>query len=183
MNTIRGYGIRGLAGGRPLLFSGGIDTLANRLALVGVRCSVHAQGWLLHPYGNVDATFADALKAARGGARIVLFGHSMGADAALMVATKLHEAKVPVALVACFDPTSFKFVFGPPAVPPNVGCVFNFYQKVDPVGRGVLRAAPGFKGRLIQERHDQAHVALDDDPVLHARVVDEVRKLTAAAAA
>jgi hypothetical protein len=68
-------------------------------------------------------------------------------------------------------------------VPPNVSCAFNFYQKVDPVGRGTLRAAAGFRGRLIQERHDQAHVALDDDPKLHARVIGEMRKLIAAAAA
>jgi pimeloyl-ACP methyl ester carboxylesterase len=180
---IRGYAIRGLAGGPPLYFSRGMDTLANRLNLIGVSCSVHAQGWLLHPYGQVEAIFADALKSARSGAQIVLFGHSMGADAALKVAAKLGEAKVAVPLVACFDPTSFKALFGPPPVPANVGCALNFYQKVDPVGRGTLRAARGFKGRLIQERHDQPHVTLDDDPKLHARVVDEVRALMAAQAA
>ena len=180
---LRGYAIRGLAGGPPLYFSRGMDTLAHRLTALGVTCSVHAQGWLLHPYGNVGAIFADALQAARGGARIVLFGHSMGADAALKVAVRLGEAKIAVPLVACFDPTSFRALLGPPPVPPNVSCALNFYQKVDPVGRGTLRAAPGFRGRLIQERHDQAHVALDDDPKLHARVIDEVKTLMAAAAA
>jgi pimeloyl-ACP methyl ester carboxylesterase len=182
--SIRGYAIRGLAGGPPLYFSRGMDTLANRLRLVGADCSVHAQGWLLHPYGNVEAVFADALKAARSGARIVLAGHSMGADAALKVAVKLGAAKVSVPLVACFDPTSFSgALLGPPPVPANVGCALNFYQKVDPVGRGTLRPATGFKGRLIQERHDQPHVTLDDDPALHARVVNEVRSMMAAQAA
>lgn len=180
---IRGYAIRGLAGGPPLHFSRGMDTLANRLNLIGVECSVHAQGWLLHPYGNVGTIFADALKAARAGARIVLCGHSMGADAAVKVAAKLGEAKVAVPLLACFDPTSFKTLFGPPPVPANVGCVLNFYQKVDPVGRGVLRAVTDFRGRLVQERHDQLHVTLDDDPALHKRVVDEVRALMTARAA
>ncbi|NWG26796.1 MAG: hypothetical protein HXY30_20650 [Pseudorhodoplanes sp.] len=180
---IRGYAIRGLAGGPPLYFSRGMDTLADRLKALGVTCSVHAQGWLLHPYGNVGTILADALQAAQAGARIVLIGHSMGADAALKVAVRLGENKIAVPLVVCFDPTSFRALLGPPPVPPNVGCALNFYQKVDPVGRGTLRAAPGFRGRLIQERHDQAHVTLDDDPKLHARVVAEVKTLMAAAAA
>ena len=178
---LRGYAIRGLAGGPPLYFSRGMDTLANRLALIGVPCSVHAQGLLLLPYGQVERIFADALKAARGGAGIVLAGHSMGADAALKVAARLGEYDIRVPLVACFDPTSFRALLGPPPVPANVSCAYNFYQKVDPVGRGVLRAGPGFKGRLIQERHDQLHVTLDDDAALHARVVDEARRLLAAA--
>lgn len=136
---------------------------------------------MLSPYGEVARIGADALRAAKAGARPILIGHSMGADAALKVAVQLDAHAVAVPLVVCFDPTSFKLVFGPPPVPKNVARALCFYQKVAPLGRGVLRPGPGFSGTLVQERHDQMHSRLDDDPALHVRVVEEVRRLLRAA--
>lgn len=178
---LRAFAIRGLAGGAPLHFSHGMDVLAGKLRALGVTCSVHEQGSLLRPYGEVARIGADALRAAKAGARPVLIGHSMGADAALKVAVQLDAHAVAVPLVVCFDPTSFKLVFGPPPVPKNVARALCFYQKVAPLGRGVLRPGPGFSGTLVQERHDQMHSRLDDDPALHVRVVEEVRRLLRAA--
>lgn len=166
--TIRAYTIRGLAGS---IFSRGMDALAAKLNAAGVRCTVHAHG--LFRLENVPRIAADALRAAKAGARVVLVGHSYGGDAALTVANRLHEERVPVPLLVAFDPTWF----GAPPVPANVARAIGFYQKVDPVGRGVLRAGDGFSGALINERHDEPHVRIDDDPALHARVIAEVAKL------
>lgn len=182
-DPIHAFAIRGLAGGPPLYFSGGMDTLAEKLRRTGVACTVHDHGSFLRPYGDVPAICDQALRAAERGARVVLIGHSMGADAALKVATLLDARRVPVPLVVCFDPTAFKLVFGPPPVPRNVGRAICFYQNLTPLGRGRLRAGPGFSGQLVQELHDRIHSRIDDDPVLHARVLAEVARLRSQGAA
>lgn len=179
---LRVFLIRGLAGGRPFCFSGGLDLLARKLNSQGVSASLHAQGSFLRPYGEVSAIAGAARAAAGSGARPVLIGHSMGADAALMVAVRLQAARIAVPLVVCFDPTSFRLLFGPPPVPANVGRALCFYQKVSLLGRGVLQTAPGFKGALIQERVATIHSAVDDEPALHARVLAEVEALASARA-
>jgi thioesterase domain-containing protein len=171
------FAIRGLAGGAPFHFSGGMDAIAQKLSRIGVSCAVHDQGSFLRPYGNVQRIAAAALRAAEQGAAPVLIGHSMGADAALKVATLLDARGVVVPLVVCFDPTSFRILFGPPPVPKNVRRALCFYQKLTPIGRGVLRPAANFTGTLIQERHDRIHSRLDDDAALQARTISEVEKL------
>lgn len=176
-HTLHAFAIRGLAGGAPFYFSGGMDALAGKLSRAGARCDVRDQGSFVRPYGEVPAIFAEALRAVQAGARPILIGHSMGADAALKVAARLAAHGVKVPLVVCFDPTSFKLLFGPPPVPANVGRAICFYQKMTPLGRGTLRTGAGFTGALIQERHDRIHSRLDDDPVLQARVVAEVERL------
>jgi pimeloyl-ACP methyl ester carboxylesterase len=177
---LRAFLIHGLAGGRPFSFSGGLDVLARKLSAQGVTASVHAQGSFLRPYGVVGAIAAAAHSAARNGARPVLIGHSMGADAALKVAVQLEAARVAVPLVVCFDPTSFRLLFGPPPVAANVARALCFYQKISPLGRGLLKAAPGFTGTLIQQQVATIHSAVDDDPALHTRVLAEVKALQAA---
>lgn len=176
---LRAFLIHGLAGGRPFYFSGGLDALSRKLNAQGVVASVHEQGSFLFPYGGVDAIAAASLSAARNGARPVLIGHSMGADAALKVAVRLNASRVAVPLLVCFDPTSFRLLFGPPPVPANVARALCFYQKISPLGRGILKAGPGFTGTLVQERVSEIHSAVDDDPKLQARVMAEVEKLRA----
>ena len=61
--------------------------------------------------------------------------------------------------------------------PPNVARALCFYQKISPLGRGVLKAAPGFTGSLVQERVSEIHSLVDDDPKLQARVLAEVETL------
>ena len=177
MNIERVFLIRGLAGGRPFHFSGGMDALARKLKAAGIAASVHEQGSISRPYGEVDTIAAAAVAAAREGKRPILVGHSMGADAALKVAVKLSGERIAVPLVVCFDPTSFRLLFGPPAVPANVERALCFYQKISPLGRGMLKAAPGFKGVLVQEQVGTFHSAVDDDPVLQQRVVSEIQQL------
>lgn len=116
---------------------------------------------------------AAAIRAAKLGARIVLVGHSYGGDAALMIAGRLSDEDVPVPLLVAFDPTWF----GAPPVPGNVVRAIGFYQKIDPVGRGELKPSSDFDGDLVSEKHNEPHIRIDDDPVLHARVLAEVARL------
>lgn len=174
---LHAFAIRGLAGGAPFHFSGGMDAIAARLRRIGVACDVYDQGSFLRPYGEVPRILDAALRAAGEGAQPVLIGHSMGADAALKVAVGLEAHEIGVPLIVCFDPTSFKLMFGPPPVPKNVGRAICFYQKLTPLGRGVLRVGPEFTGTLIQEQHERIHSRLDDDPALQARVLAEVERL------
>ncbi len=171
---LRVFLIRGLAGGRPFCFSGGLDVLAQKLKARGIWASVHEQCSLLRPYGAVDALTITALRSARDGARPILIGHSMGADVALKVATGLAASAVPVPLVVCFDPTSFRLLLGPPPVPRNVARALCFYQKISPLGRGILTPGVGFTGALIQERVSLIHSSVDDDPALQSRVLAEI---------
>ena len=171
--------IRGLAGGRPFYFSGGMDALARKLSAASVAASVHEQGALLRPYGEVGTITRLALSAARTQQRPVLIGHSMGADAALKVAVNLGGEGIAVPLVVCFDPTSFRLLFGPPPVPANVARAVCFYQRISLLGRGMLKPGQGFSGTLIQERVATLHSAIDDDPVLQQRVMDEILTLQA----
>jgi pimeloyl-ACP methyl ester carboxylesterase len=174
---LRAFLIHGLAGGRPFYFSGGLDVLAGKLKAKGVGASVHPQGSLLRPYGGVGAVATAARAAAEKGERPVLIGHSMGADAAIKVAVQLETSRIAVPLLVCFDPTSFRLLFGPPPVPGNVARAFCFYQKRSPLGRGVLRAAPDFRGVLIHQQVASIHSAVDDDPALQARVIAEIEAL------
>jgi pimeloyl-ACP methyl ester carboxylesterase len=160
--------IRGLWG---LFWSRGMDKLARKLRAAGIETSVHSKG--LFGYSGVPAIAEAALSAAKAGSKIILGGHSMGADAAVMVAERLGEKRIEIPLVACFDPTTF----GCPPVPANVTRALNFYQKRSALGRGTLAPGRGFKGTIEQRQVDDIHVRIDDDPELHARVLAEAKAL------
>jgi pimeloyl-ACP methyl ester carboxylesterase len=176
---VRAYAIRGLAG---QIFSRGMNTLADELnAVDGVRCSVEDEAsWF--PYDHVPMIAKTAREAAAAGAAIVLIGHSMGGDAAMRVAVALGRDGIEVPLVACIDPTTF----GCPQIPPNVIEARDYYQKVDPIGRGVLVPSAEFaallrerKRTLIQERHDMPHIVIDDSHPIHIKIVAAVKALAA----
>lgn len=177
MRQLHAFAIRGLAGGPPFYFSQGMDVIASKLIAAGASADIYDQGSIVSPYGMVPAITAHVLRVVKNGALPVLLGHSMGADAALKVATALDARNIRLPLVVCFDPTSFRILFGPPPVPKNVSRAICFYQKITPLGRGILKPGTGFAGTLIQERRDSIHSRIDDDPQLHARVLAEIRAL------
>src|SRR5712692_9246749 len=112
----------------------GLDALASKLAKRGIAASV---------YGHLEAASVanQAIQDYRSGkARsIVLIGHSLGAGAAVSVASGLEAAGVPVALLVLLDP---KAVF---AVPRNVSRAVNFYI---PGSGWPAAAGAGFRGGL-----------------------------------
>jgi hypothetical protein len=60
----------------------------------------------------------------RSGARIVLYGQSLGGDAAIHLARELNAMDVPVLLTVQVDSVGLHDA----SIPPNVGAAANFYQ-------------------------------------------------------
>jgi pimeloyl-ACP methyl ester carboxylesterase len=174
---VRAFLIYGLIGGPfpyGLGYSLGLDVLRDKLVAAGIKASTHVEGVVL-PHTNVGHIAALATRAARAGNRIVLLGHSMGADAAVKIAMRLGEEKLAVDLLVGLDPTKF---FCPP-IPANVVRAICFYQKEfgDYLGRGRFSPAHDFTGECVNERVPYGHKVMDDAPELHARVLAEAGKL------
>jgi pimeloyl-ACP methyl ester carboxylesterase len=176
---VRAFLIYGLIGGPfPYGFgySLGLDVLRNKLIAAGIKASSHVEG-VVFPHTNVPRLSALAIKAARAGNRILLIGHSMGADAAVKIAIRLGREKLAVDLLIGLDPTKFAC----PRVPANVARAICFYQKEfgDYLGRGRFSPAPDFAGECRNERVPFGHKVMDDAPELHERVLAEAGKLQA----
>jgi len=181
MNTdrkpVRAFLIYGLIGGPfpyGLGYSLGLDLLRDKLRADGIDASAHVEGVLL-PHTNVRSLSRQAEEAVRASQKLLLLGHSMGADAAVKIATRLAEKNLAVDLLIGFDPTKFAC----PYVPPNVKRALCFYQKEfgDWLGRGLFHPAPGFAGECVNERVPFRHKKMDDAAELHERVLAEAKKL------
>ena len=174
---VRAFLIYGLIGGPfpyGLGYSLGLDVLRDKLRARGVKATTHVEGVLI-PHTNVANLAAKAADAARGGSKLLLLGHSMGADAAVKIAGRLAAENLPVDLLIGFDPTKFAC----PAVPANVRRALCFYQKElgDWLGRGRFLPASDFGGECVNERVPFGHKVMDDAPEMHERVLAEAGKL------
>lgn len=175
MRTVRAFNIRGL-GRFP---SNGMVKLTRLLnEIPGVSATTDDHGIFGFEY---VANLTEACVAAhKSGRLIALNGHSFGANAAIMIATQLAGSDIEVDYLAAIDPAA-QFAL---SVPLNVRRIYNPYQKVDPVGRGVVKPADGeseahWAARAVIERRDQLHVHIDDDPIVHRTIVAAVKALTA----
>jgi pimeloyl-ACP methyl ester carboxylesterase len=159
--AVRVFAIRGVAG---VFFSRGMNALCDELAeLSSVTCTVE-------DFTDVPTIESQARDADAAGAQVVLVGHSMGADAAIKIATEIAR---PVAVVALIDPPQF---YDRP-VPDNVAVVLNYYQRIDIFGRGAVSTAAGFKGRITRMERDEPHIVIDRDPEIHAAIIAEIVNL------
>ena len=160
------YLIRGLLGE---IFSRGLDQLAENINHRGVRASVHG----LLEVSSLTEEIIRKYKDDPSSAPIILIGHSSGGDAIISMAERMKDANVPVGLAFGFDPTP---VAG--AVPDNVEVFINLFQKTNPIGGGEVKAASGFRGRLInvdlREHTEIIHITLDKSSKLHELVADEI---------
>ena len=159
----RVYALRGMMG---TVFSTGMNDLATELNSRGLRASVYDRD------GQDVAENAIAeYKAAPERTRIMLVGHSDGADTVIEIARKLKDAGVPVALVVTFDPTR---VFSKP-VPSNVERFVNLYQSSNLLGGGSAKRDPDFHGHFsnvnLRERLDIGHVTIDKMRALHEAII------------
>lgn len=176
---VRAFLIYGLIGGPfpyGLGYSLGLDVLRDKLRALGVDATTHVEGVFV-PHTNVAALTQQATAAARGGNKLLLLGHSMGADAAVKIACRLADANLPIDLLIGLDPTKFAC----PDVPENVKRALCFYQQEfgDYLGRGRFTPATEFAGECVNERVPYGHKVMDDAPELHERVLAEARKLFA----
>ena len=128
----RAYLFRGVAG---LLYSRGMDSLAERIQQAGISASV--QTYLLwRPVAE------DAIRDYRSDPQpITIIGHSMGGDSALVFAERLNAEGIPVSLLATFDPTRIA-----DDVPPNVERYINVFQSSNIMGGGNVVQGSRFHG-------------------------------------
>jgi len=87
--------------------------------------------------------------AERARARVILFGHSWGAAAVVLLARELDRAGIPVLLTIQVDSVA-KFWQQDAVIPDNVAAAANFYQPHGLVhGRALIWAANGSKTRIL----------------------------------
>lgn len=174
MRKVRAFNIRGLA---RFPSNGMIRLPALLNEIEGVSATTNDHGIFGFEYvGNLTQA---CIATHRSGRLIALSGHSFGGNAAIMIAARLATQGIAVDYLAAIDPAAQM----PLSVPLNVKRIYNPYQKVDPVGRGVVIPADGesaarWKARATIERRDQLHVRMDDDASIHRTIVNAVKTLT-----
>jgi pimeloyl-ACP methyl ester carboxylesterase len=145
------YLMRGLLN----IFSLGMDQLATEIQGHGIEASVYN-------HTLADSVVAQIVQKYRAGDHgpYILVGHSLGADAVMMMAQSLNAQGVPVALVVPFDGT------GSYAASKNVACVLNLTQRV----YAYMRPGSGFRGKL-------QNVDVSSDPSIDHFTIDKSPRL------
>lgn len=161
------YLLRGLMD----VFSQGMDALADKLRHKGFTANVanHAS------WSSIARKITERYKSSKYPEPVFLIGHSLGADAVIMLSERLAKEGVPVSLVVTFDPVH------PRPAPTNVKRFINYYQSNNGWGAAV-KPGPGFKASLanndLKDRTDIHHTSIDKADFLHDKVVSEMVRLS-----
>jgi pimeloyl-ACP methyl ester carboxylesterase len=164
---IRVYLLRGLFVG-GYIFSRGLDALAKKMEsrVENLKASVHWNEEWLFLENDAEAAYK------QNGARVVLIGHSAGADSALRIAASI--APAPVALVVTIDPTRIA-----PSISSNIEHFLNLYNSTTLLGGGSFRPRR-FNGRFEQvDLSSQVflHIGMDKSSVVQSMILDRVVSL------
>jgi fermentation-respiration switch protein FrsA (DUF1100 family) len=169
----RAYLFRGVAG---LIYSRGMDSLADRIRHAGVAASV--QTYLVWR-AAVDQAIQDYR---RDPAPIVLIGHSMGGDSALAFAQRLNNENIPVSLLVTYDPTRIA-----DDVPPNVERYINIFQSSNFMGGGNVVQASRFHGHYasfnLKDHSEIIHINIEKAEQIQEQLVRKIAELSATPAA
>ena len=169
----RAYLFRGVAG---LIYSRGMDSLADRIRHAGVPTSV--QTYLLWR-AAADQAIQDYR---RDPAPIVLIGHSMGGDSALDFAQRLNSENIPVSLLVTYDPTRIA-----DDVPPNVERYINIFQSSNIMGGGNVVQAARFHGHYasfnLKDHSEIIHINIEKAERIQEQLVRKIAELSATPAA
>jgi hypothetical protein len=169
----RAYLFRGVAG---LLYSRGMDSLAERIQQAGISASV--QTYLLwRPVAE------DAIRDYRSDPQpITIIGHSMGGDSALAFAERLNAEGIPVSLLATFDPTRIA-----DDVPPNVERYINVFQSSNIMGGGNVVQGSRFHGHYasfnLKDHNEIYHINIDKSEQIQEQLVTKIAQLSETPAA
>ena len=165
----RAYLFRGVAG---LIYSRGMDSLADRIRHAGVAASVET--YLLWR-GAADQAIQDYR---RDSAPIILIGHSMGGDSALAFAERLNGENIPVSLLVTYDPTRIA-----DDVPPNVERYINIFQSSNLMGGGNVVQTSRFHGHYasfnLKEHSEIIHINIEKSERLQEQLVRKIVELSA----
>src|SRR5216684_251450 len=159
------YLLKGLAD----IFSSGMDFLQAKLQARGIVGEVHS-------HSEWEKLAESATAKWRGGAHgpIIIIGHSLGADAAILMAQRLGDAQVPVALLVTFSP-----VDSAPANA-NVARAVNYFQ-LGSAWHGQITKGPGFHGTLenvdLAQTPGITHFNMEKAEPLHAATIAKVLML------
>jgi len=150
-----GYGRIVVLRGLGNIFSRGMDKMAKEMTAYGlpVELANHSR-W----HQIADQIIAD-YQARKPVQPVILIGHSLGADASLVMANWLAHNGIQVRLVVAFDGVADILPITNPTVE-----VINYYKPIANYGKKVA-AAPNFKGTLVNidmtDRHDIDHLNID----------------------
>lgn len=158
------------------VFSLGMDDLTDKLNKKGIKAAVYSH---LEYYALADFV-AEKYKAGAHKHPIIIVGHSIGADTAILMAARLEELKVPVRLIVAFDPVATH------TAPGNVASVVNFYQSNNGWGAHVERGA-GYRGSVnnvdIAKAADINHFNIDKVGKLHLQAISYIQQAMSSKAA
>jgi hypothetical protein len=165
----RAYLFRGVAG---LIYSRGMDSLADRINRAGITASVDTY-LMWRPVA--DQAIRDYR---RDHAPIILIGHSMGGDSVLAFAETLNAADIPVSLLVTYDPTRIA-----DDVPPNVERYINIYQSSNVMGGGNVVQGPRFHGHYasfnLKDHSEIIHINIEKTERIQEQLVAKVAQLAA----
>ncbi|MDO8535365.1 MAG: hypothetical protein Q7S17_11580 [Xanthobacteraceae bacterium] len=151
------------------VFSLGMDDLTDKLNQKGIKAAVYSH----LEYYSLAEFVAGKYKAGAHKQPIIIVGHSVGADTAILMAARLQELNVPVRLIIAFDPVATH------EAPRNVARVVNFFQSNNGWGAHVERGA-GFRGNLnnvdIAQAADINHFNIDKVGKLHQQAIGYIQQ-------
>lgn len=154
------YLLKGLAN----VFSTGLDTLNSQLSRRGYNSSVHS-------YLDYKALAETAARRERSGqGPVVIVGHSLGADNAVLMADEMNRRKARVALLVLFGPDYAM------SIPPNVSRVINYH------GSGAAASgAKGFAGKITNISFDNVagvnHFNVEKIERYHLNVISNIQPI------
>lgn len=148
------------------VFSRGLDQMGDKLQKRGIDAKVI-------PHGNWETALSTILANRRKHGRkpVVLIGHSLGANKAILLADALRKKRIRVDYLVTFAATN------PTPIPSNVRKVTNYYFKTDGWGEPIEKG-PGFRGRLknidFSNSKTIGHFNIEKQPRLQNQVIRNV---------